>query len=68
MLATLLDDQSRIVTFDYNPLPLLRALADGHLPTTPGQPGTFEIELTADTPVTVNGVSLDTLTQLFTFH
>jgi hypothetical protein len=47
-LATLTDDQTRVVTFDFEPLPVLRALAEGHLPTESSQPGHFEIELTAD--------------------
>ena len=46
-LATLADDQPRIVKFGFEPLPLLRALSEGRLSAEVGQPGDFEIELTA---------------------
>ncbi len=68
VLATLVDDQSRVVTFDFDPLPLFRALAEGHLPEQPGQPGLFEIEVTADGPVSANGLDLETVSQVFPFH
>jgi hypothetical protein len=68
VLATLVDDQSRVVTFDFDPLPLFRALAEGRLPDQPGQPGLFEIEVTADGPVSANGLDLETVSQVFPFH
>lgn len=68
VLATLVDDQSRVVTFDFDPLPLFRALAEGRLPEQPGQPGLFEIEVTADGPVSANGLDLETVSQVFPFH
>jgi uncharacterized protein (UPF0276 family) len=48
--ATLVDGKARIVRFDFEPLPLLRALADGRLPDEPGRPGNYEIEITSDNP------------------
>jgi uncharacterized protein (UPF0276 family) len=47
-LATLKDGQSRIVAFDCDPLPMLRALAEGRLPDAPSTVGEFEIEITPD--------------------
>jgi len=47
-LATLVDDKSRTVRFDVEPLPLLRALTEGRVPPDNLQLGNFEIELTAD--------------------
>lgn len=46
--ATLVDGRPRIVQFDFEPLPLLRALAEGRLPDEPGRPGNYEIEITPD--------------------
>ena len=48
LLATAMDDQARIVPFDSDPIPLLRALADGHLPEIVTQPAAFEIQVTPD--------------------
>ncbi len=48
LLATAMDDQARIVPFDSDPIPLLQALADGHLPETVTQPAAFEIQVTPD--------------------
>lgn len=33
---------------EFEPLPLLRVLAEGRLPDEPGQAGVYEIELTPD--------------------
>jgi uncharacterized protein len=68
VLATLTDGQSRIVTFDLDPLPLLRALAEGHLPEIPAQSGLFEIELTTDGPVSITGLNQEAVRQVFPFH
>lgn len=66
--ATLADDRARIVSFDFEPIPLLRALAEGRLPDAPPEPGDFEIELTADGPAGV-GLELDEqLQEAFPFH
>lgn len=67
-LATLTDDQTRIVKFDIEPLPLLRALAEGRLPSDVGRQGDFEIELTAGGPPTLTGVDPDITEGAFPFH
>jgi uncharacterized protein (UPF0276 family) len=46
--ATLADGVTRIVAFDFEPLPFLRAIAEGRLPDVPSRPGRFEIEITGD--------------------
>jgi hypothetical protein len=48
VLMTLVDRQTRVVSFDFEPLPLLRALAEGRLPEEPGAIGAYEIEVTPD--------------------
>ena len=45
---TLVDGKTRIVAFEVEPLPLLRALADGRLPVEPGRLGSYEIEITPE--------------------
>jgi uncharacterized protein (UPF0276 family) len=67
-LATLIDDQPRVVKFEVEPLPLLRALADGRLPTEVPQSGDFEIELTADGAASLNGVDLKGVAGAYPFH
>ncbi|MGI9597379.1 MAG: DUF692 domain-containing protein [Acidimicrobiales bacterium] len=52
-LETLLDGQTRIVSFDFDPLPMLLALSEGRLPDGPSQLGDFEIEITADNATTM---------------
>lgn len=47
-MATLVDGTARVVPFAIEPLPLLRALADGRLPEEAGRPGNYEIEITPD--------------------
>ena len=44
-MSTLIDDIPRVVTFDFDTLPLLRSLAEGRLPRKTGQVGRFEIEI-----------------------
>jgi uncharacterized protein (UPF0276 family) len=68
VVATLTDDQPRVIAFESDPLPLLRALAEGHLPDIVGQPGRFEIEVTPDGPVSASGLSLEAVRQAFPFH
>jgi hypothetical protein len=65
--ATLADDKVRIVQFDFEPLPLLRALAEARLPDEPPEPGNFEIELTPDGPA-VAGLDADEVEEAFPFH
>lgn len=68
VVATLADDRTRVVHFDFEPIPLLRALAEGRLPDAPLSPGRFEIALTADGPAGV-GLDLDEQVQeAFPFH
>ena len=64
--ATLIDGEVRVVQFDFEPLPLLRALAEGRLPTEPAQPGEYEIEVTPDDLPSASG--LDSLAPDFPFH
>jgi uncharacterized protein (UPF0276 family) len=47
-LATVVDGHTRVVTFEVEPIPLLRALADSQLPNADLAIGRFEIELTGD--------------------
>jgi len=55
-LATLRDGHPRIATFNVDPLPMLRALADGVLLQDPGTPGQYEIEVTQDGPFRIAGI------------
>ena len=66
--ATLTDGQTRVVKFSAEPLPLLRALADGRLPDEPPQPGNFEIELTPDGPSAAAGLSVQDAAEAFPYH
>jgi hypothetical protein len=66
--ATLADDHVRIVQFDFEPTPVLRALAEGRLPDVPAEPGNFEIELTPDGPAGVDGIDWTELQEAFPFH
>ena len=66
--ATLIDGLPRVISFDADPLPLLRALAEGRLPDAPLQPGHFEIEVTADGPISATGLDLRDVQQAFPFH
>jgi uncharacterized protein len=68
VVATLMDDQPRVVAFDIDPIPLLRALAEGHLPTVPGSEGLFEIEVTPDGPITATGLDIEAVKQAFPYH
>jgi hypothetical protein len=47
VLDSVLDGQTRVVAFPFDPVPVLRALAEGRLPER-ADPGRFEIELTGD--------------------
>jgi uncharacterized protein (UPF0276 family) len=67
-LETLIDDQRRVVKFDVEPLPLLRALAEGRLPTEVPQAGDFEIELTLDGAASLNGVDVKAMEAAYPFH
>jgi uncharacterized protein (UPF0276 family) len=67
-MATLIDEQPRVVAFDIDPLPMLRALAEGHLLDIPGQPGSYEIEITADGTTGLIGSDMEPVQSLFPFH
>jgi hypothetical protein len=67
VLATLTDGQPRVVSFVIDPLPMLRALAEGHLPEVVGQPGDFEIEVTPD-GLDATGLDQEAVRQVFPFH
>ncbi len=47
-IETILDGRARVVHFGVDPLPMLRALAEGRLTDIPGAPGEYEIEITPD--------------------
>jgi len=49
-IASLIDGRTRVVPFNVEPVPLLRALAEGRLPDAPLQMGDFEVEVTGDEP------------------
>jgi hypothetical protein len=66
--TTITDGQARVVQFDFEPLPLLRALAEGRLPDEPGRPGCYEIELTPDDAGSLAGLDLKAVQQTFPFH
>lgn len=61
LLATAIDDVPRLVHFDFDPVPLLRALAEGRLPEIEGKPGSFEIEVTPDSAAAEDGLALNWL-------
>jgi uncharacterized protein (UPF0276 family) len=67
VVATFMDEQPRVVVFDSDPLPMLRGLAEGRL-VDPGQPGQFEIEVTPNGSVSVTGLDLESVQQVFPYH
>jgi len=67
-LDTVRDGATRIARFNVDPLPMLRALADGVLLQDPGRPGEYEIELTGDGPVSALVPAAGTAAQTFPFH
>ena len=68
VIATNIDGSIRIVHFDFEPLPLLRAISEGRLPQDAPQEGVFEIELTPDSPASGVGPDSEAATQAFPFH
>jgi len=66
-LATLTDDTPRVVQFDFEPLPVLRALAEGRAPDQISEVGLYEIELTPEGPAQV-GLSRDEVLDAIPFH
>jgi uncharacterized protein (UPF0276 family) len=68
VLETNIDGQTRIVKFDFEPLPLLRAISEGRLPQEPPQTGEFEIEITAEGLGAEMGPDDEALRQPASFH
>ena len=68
VVATLTDGQPRVVAFDSDPLPLLRALAEGRLADISSQPGRFEIEVIPDGSMGGTGLDQEVMRQVFPFH
>lgn len=68
VLRTLLDGQPRVTEFEFDPLPLFRALAEGRLPDVSGRSGQYEIEVTEEGPVSVTGLDLEAVRQVIPFH
>jgi uncharacterized protein (UPF0276 family) len=68
VLATFLDDRPRVVAFERDPLPLLRALGEGRLPDVLGQPGSFEIEITPNEELGVADLDREPPRQGVPFH
>lgn len=67
-LATLRDGRPRVVRFNVDPLPMLRALADGTLLQDPGEPGEYEIEITDEAWIRIGGVDAEVARQSVPFH
>jgi len=65
VVETLLDGQTRVVSFDFDPLPFLRALSQRRLPDTLSQLGDYEIEVTGKT---LDDASSGMLANEFPFH
>lgn len=54
VLLTMLDNEKRTISFDVDPIPMIRALADGKLPGEKRQEGDFEIEILPEDLVVTN--------------
>ena len=67
-LSTLRDGKTRLVRFNIDPIPMLRALADGILLENPGDPGDYEIEITDEGPIKIAGITEDAASQTVPFH
>ena len=68
VLATNIDGEVRIVDFEFEPLPLLRAISEGRLPNEPPQPGIFEVEITPEGLGSETGFDAEALSQPANFH
>jgi uncharacterized protein (UPF0276 family) len=66
--STNIDGSTRIVHFDFEPLPLFRAISEGRLPKEPPRAGDFEIELTADGVGSEIGAAGEAVPQSSPFH
>ncbi len=58
-VGSLSSGTSHVVKFEFDPIPLLRALSDGRLPDVLGAPGKYEIELDGRRQFGGTGGSLD---------
>jgi len=67
-MLTLCDSQPRLVRFSADPLPVLRSLAEGHLPEMVSQAGDYEIEIKPEGPISVSGIEWDEIARTFPFH
>jgi uncharacterized protein len=67
-LATLMDNQPRIIAFEFDPLPLLRSLAEGRLPKEMGRLGRFEIEITGGGLLNAPGLGMQPTQQVVPYH
>jgi uncharacterized protein len=68
VLATLMDDQPRVIAFDFDPLPLLRGLAEGRLTKETGRLGRFEIEVAGEGLLSVPGLDIESIQQVVPYH
>jgi len=67
-VLTICDGQARIMRFEADPIPMLRALAEGRLPDVVPQVGDYEIELKPDGPIAVSEMELTELMKMFPSH
>lgn len=66
VVETLLDNQTRIVSFEFDPFPLMKALAQRRLPDIAGAVGIFEIEITGESLESATSSSV--VGGVFPFH
>jgi uncharacterized protein (UPF0276 family) len=67
-LQTMRDGRPRVVRFGVDPLPMLRALADGILLEKPGDPGEYEIEVRDEGPILIGGEQAQAAGHTVPFH
>lgn len=63
-LRTRLDGRTRILCFDYDPMPMLRALAERRFPDAPSPGGDYEIEITGDESAEPEIIVIDGLARM----
>jgi hypothetical protein len=68
VLATLMDDQPRVIAFAFDPLPLLRGLAEGRLTEETARLGRFEIEVTGGGLLNAPGLGMESIQQVVPYH
>jgi len=67
-MASVVDDKTRVIHFDFEPIPLLRALAESRLPEVIGEAGDYEIAIASDGPIESSGLNLGEVRGAFPFH